>query len=108
MPSQAIAQFTRRAFSSDQSRWLYRNSRTGSAALSHGSDKSVPAAVNCLNEKRLLRTIPQRAPDIEDHLLYSLRLDMNPRPYSIQEFILRHEPSRVLHQIAQDCKRLGG
>jgi len=105
----AIVQLAQRPTSSDQSdlRGSRRKSWIRRATFAHSSDEPVAAPVQCLNKERLLRTIPQRGSDLQNVLFHGLRLDMSIGPHRLNKLILCHEPLRVLHQISQDCERLG-
>ena len=105
----AIAQLAQRILSPHESalgRYCW-NGGHRPGALAHGSDKPIPTPVQSLDKQRLLRRVLQRTSDFEDALLYGLRLDMSAWPHCIEQFIMRHEASGVLHQMAQDRKRLG-
>jgi len=57
--------------------------------------------------RRILRAISECAPQIEDDLLHCLWLDESAGRHRIEKFIMRHQPSGVLRQIAQNRERLG-
>ena len=76
-------------------------------ALDDDSEKPVPAPMHSLDKERILRSVPERSSEIEDELLYGLRLDVGTWPDGIEQLVMRHQLSGVLHQIAQNRERLG-
>src|SRR2546425_9138452 len=79
----------------------------GRGAVADRGDKPVPTPGQRLNKPRRLRTVPKHAADLEDTTFQDLRLDVRLGPHRLEELLLRHQPSGMLHQIAQDSKRLG-
>lgn len=60
-----------------------------------------------LDKEGLARPVAQRASEIEDELFYSLRLDMSVWPHRVEQLVMRHQLTGVLHQMAQNRERLG-
>jgi hypothetical protein len=118
MRRQEICHIGKRSVTADQIRGRCRQVRQGQsiaerqcggirgAAFADRGDKLVPAAGQGLNEARLLRTVPERASDVEDVTLQHLRLDVCLGPHGLDQLIVRHQPSGVLDQVLQDGKRL--
>jgi hypothetical protein len=106
---QAIPQRPEHALSAHQATGggLHRLDRMGRGAVTDRGDKPVPTPGQGLNKPRGLRTIPERAADLEDAAFQDLRLDVRLGPRRLKELLLRHQPSSMLHQIAQDGKRFG-
>src|ERR1700722_1867717 len=63
--------------------------------------------MHSLDEERILRSVPECSSEIEDELFDGLRLDVSTWPHSIEQLVMRHQLSGVLHQIAQNRERLG-
>ena len=60
-----------------------------------------------LDKEGLLRPVAQRASEIENELFYGLRLDVSVWPHRIEQLVMRHQTSGVLHQMAHHCEGLG-
>ena len=80
--------------------------RHGGAGVDRG-DKPVAAPGEGLNKARGLRPVAERTADLEDAAFQDLRLDVRLGPHRLEELVLRHQLSRMRHQITQDGKRLG-
>ena len=70
------------------------------------SDKVIPSSRQRFNESGILRVVTKSAPNIEDVALEHVRLNMSLGPHRIQEFVLRHQPARMVHEISQNGVRL--
>ena len=108
-PVQTRAQRLQRARASHQGAvcWGHRGGGRRRRSVVDRGDEAVPAPGQRLNKPRGLRPVPERAADLEDAAFQDLRLDVRLGPHRRKELLLRHQLSGMLHQIAQDGKRLG-
>src|SRR5262249_17393994 len=69
--------------------------------LAHPSDELVPSPGQGLDEKRVLRTVSQSTPDLENVALEDLRLNDGIGPQRFEQLSLRYQASGMLDEIAQ-------
>jgi hypothetical protein len=109
-PSEAIPQEAELALSADQPSGSFRDGRRRGLRqrpFRHRGHKPVPSPGQCLNKKRILRAVAQRAPYVGDLVLQDLRLDERIRPHGLQQLILGDQAAGAFHEVAQNGKRFG-
>jgi len=79
----------------------------GNALVDHLSDELVSAPGESLDEDRLVVAVLQDLADPQDVFLDDFLVDVSSRPQRLENLLLRHEPPRVLDQVAQhvECLR---
>src|SRR5262249_41597479 len=79
-----------------------------SILVAYRSYKLVPPLGKRGNEYGLVRLVAQNFSDFSDVLLDHFRIHIGFRPQGFQDFVLGHDPSRVLHQITQHIEGFRG
>src|SRR5271165_466339 len=85
---------------------LFKTKRRVGRHVFDGSDELIPPPRQGFDKKRILRTVLESATNAEDVTFQHLWLDESVGPQSVQQFILGHQPSRVLYEILQDRESL--
>jgi hypothetical protein len=76
--------------------------RGRSSGFGHRSDEPVPSLGHCLDEKRILRAVPEHIAHLENVLPHRLRLDHPAGPRGFEKLIGSHQAPSVLDQIYKD------
>jgi hypothetical protein len=69
-------------------------------------DKLIPAAWQSLNKHGPLCVVAECVPNIEHVPFQNPGMNMRIGPNGLKEFVRRHQPACVVHEISQNGKRL--
>ncbi len=107
---QAVVQLIERWVASHQaaSRRNLGRGRARDGAFADRGNEPVTAFGHGLDEKRILRMVPEGTAHLEDVSLDGLRFDNAAGPDRVEQLLVRHQLPGVLHEIHEDGERFGG
>ena len=107
---QPVVQISERPVAPDQPAVArpHRHGRAGRDAFTDRGNEPVAALGQGFNEHGILRTIPECTAYLADVSFDGLRFNDAAGPDRLEQRLLRHQLSGVLHQIQENGKRFGG